>query len=518
MFRVPVDAMRESSYGIVDDNWINDDDDAVTVEENEEDEDADEDDFYPFEPTFSGKPPAINAAGRLSQSSVTRPSSMRLSTSGMDRTLSTNSRGGQSPMKARQSSVGHNFYRTVSSARTTSTATTFMAKRKFTKRIKRRAVILESDEPEVYPKLQEVMADIAAKKEQAQQLQRAQDAVEQALQLIAQSNASSPLPSSSVSEMKRNSSERSPTTSRDSFQRLDFPALASSPQQGLEVGFNRGPVDSITGLSQPPPGNAGVASHETSRHSLKQVEGSLLSNDQPIPFPSDIDPRLRGSEHILPAAIEYRRPTGTGGGHLEFMNRKLNDSTDSSQGLVSQDERDIMSNMDPYIGDAQYKDLNILDNLELYFREQVFSPKRPSFPNIYLHEDLARRECLPAGLQHALCLIAAHKPDERLVTMFTEKVIDLNNSPRALRKQRSASSSASVASADEVAEGEENETSPERAMAFVLSDYALYFIAMEEVSPKLTFADAPVFTVYAHHPLYQLRYDESPWIVSSYSI
>jgi hypothetical protein len=568
MFRAPVDAMRESSYHdtpdeyLADDYYYDDDDGGLTVIEEETGEN--EDDFDLNRDTFYHPTGRESLLGRSAQGGggeggdVAGRYSMRFS---VDRTASTGNlqfAPGTSPNKMRQSSViAPNFFRTVSMIRnSTNNAGSllssaqgqgFMAKRKYTKRMKRVAVISDGDEPEVYPKLQEVLAQIAVKKEQELQLQRAKEVMEKALRAIhsqqqTQDNETESFPSP---ESKRN------RPSTDDASR----SLSGSPTPPNRLSLLHAHVHSENRKSSDFPNsgsgsNAGDAMGDTTnlaapvstnRRSLRAESSTgsnltnLLSSSVPdaILFPRDLDLKLRGTEQhqafspTLPRSLsrEFRDSQGT------FNNNRSNSQggrTSSSSSGHDDSNALLLASMDPYIGDPQYKSLNILDNLELYFREQVFNPKRPSYPQIYLHEDLGRKEKLPAGLQHAMCLIAAYHPDERLVTMFCEKVIDVT----ALENRRATSAGVGGESGTAVtgagtpvptgllsATGDDDDdddvgaaqanlraVSPEKPMALILSDHALYFINMDEISTSATFSDAPVFTVTAHYPLYQLRY------------
>lgn len=433
-----------------------------------------------------------------------------------------------------------------------------MAKRKFTKRGKRVAAIADSDEPEVYPKLQEVLTQIATKKEQELQLQRAKEVMEKALKVI-------------HSQQSARSGDVTPT-----HESKDSASLTPRTLSGTRTPPNltSRPVSTKLALDFPAvqedgPTATATATTTTTRHSLRldssgapSSSSLILPSSSSVPdailFPRDLDPKMRVSDHhiVLPAHIEngQLRPSSSASlsrshsresmtmmppttmattttGMTPAMTAAAMARANSSSSSGHRDSDLLLASMDPYIGDPQYKSLNILDNLELYFREQVFNPKRPSYPQIYLHEDLGRKEKLPAGLQHALCLIAAYHPDERLMTMFCEKVIDITAlDSRSGTGGVGGGGTAAAAAAAAMAGGDDDDdddggaggggggggsggagnnklsqsTSVEKPMAIILSDQALYFIAMEEIASSYTFADAPVFTVQAHYPLYQL--------------
>lgn len=582
MFRAPVDALRESSYHDNPEDFANefyddeDEDGAMTIidEDGEETETgrygagSTRDSFYSG--GQQGRDSFLTSTPYGGGNGDTNRYSMRFS---VDRSSSTAYSGSQfsahSPNKMRQSSViAPHFFRTVSTVRSSSTLTSttgggsggggpggggFMAKRKFTKRAKRVAAIADSEEPEVYPKLQEVLTHIATKKEQELQLQRAKEVMEKALKVIQLQQATI---SGDVTPTHETKESGGAVVSSASLTPRTLSGTRTPPNPASR------PVSTKLALDFPAVHDDHGVAASTTRHSLR-LDSSMAAGTGSHPpastvpdailFPRDLDPKMRVSDHniVLPAHIEngQLRPSSLSRSHSResmTMMPPPASSSSSSGGMTaamtaaalaransssSSGHRDsdlLLASMDPYIGDPQYKSLNILDNLELYFREQVFNPKRPSYPQIYLHEDLGRKEKLPAGLQHALCLIAAYHPDERLMTMFCEKVIDItaldSRSGGAAGGAAGAAAGAAAMAAggdddddDDVAGGSGaagggaggnnkllQSTSVEKPMAIILSDQALYFIAMDEIASSYTFADAPVFTVQAHYPLYQL--------------
>ena len=59
-----------------------------------------------------------------------------------------------------------------------------------------------------------------------------------------------------------------------------------------------------------------------------------------------------------------------------------NPSADLS--AVPPQSRRVSKEFEEYVGDEAHAALPVAHNLDLYFREQVFSPKRPSFPALYM--------------------------------------------------------------------------------------------------------------------------------------
>jgi hypothetical protein len=548
MFRAPVDAMRESSYHdasdeyLADDYYDEDDNGGLTVIEETDEKEND----FDLNPELGSHPTgrksllchSTQKEGEGGEGGdVSNRYSMRFS---VDRAASTGNNyftSKISPKMRQSSAIAPNFFRTVSVVRNSTNnpgsqsssgqGQGFTAKRKYTKRMKRVAVISDGDEPEVYPTLQEVLAQIAVKREKELQLRRAKEEIEK---------------SSRVMHLQQQGQEPDNTE--------DFPSPESKQNcPSTDVAFR-----SLSGSRTPPnrpsllhaqlhPENRNnseyvcdtnnlAASTSADRQTLRTESKAcsnltnLLSSTVPeaILFPRDLDLKFRGTEQqhspILPRSVSREILDG----QQDVNNNRRSSQggrTSSSSSWCDDSNALLLASKDPYIGDSQYKSLNILDNLELYLREQVFNPKRPSYPQIYLHEDLGRKENLSTGLQHAMCLIAAYHPQERLVTMFCEKVIDIT----ALEKRRSTSYDAAVSGSgtslstrslpvngdddnddDDVGatRGNLRATSPEKSMALILSDHALYFISMDDISTSATFSDAPVFTVTAHYPLYQL--------------
>lgn len=149
-----------------------------------------------------------------------------------------------------------------------------------------------------------------------------------------------------------------------------------------------------------------------------------------------------------------------------------------------------------YIGDPQYRDLIVSENLELYFREQVFSANRPCHPKFFLRGP---------GDEY----LQPYEQDERLVCIYTEKMIDLTDisllpppsTPVPLNRAKSKKNIPS----DEGYPDDDDEPVKESLTTLILTDVGLYILDHAVIlSKKLVFADAPVFSVLKAHPLYTL--------------
>ncbi len=179
---------------------------------------------------------------------------------------------------------------------------------------------------------------------------------------------------------------------------------------------------------------------------------------------------------------------------------------------ASQDS--VLLEVDPYVGDAQYRTLSVLDNLELYFREQVFPSNRPSFPNLYL------RDKPTSPSDHSLRLITPYAPEERFITLFFEKVIDLKDPLIPIKSSYNLEDDVAnitvSSSGKHPAPGSANTTSgvgsnsveyeaKETYVALVVTDMGFYVVDLTDVTPKIMFSDSPLLAVQKHHPLYKLR-------------
>jgi hypothetical protein len=98
------------------------------------------------------------------------------------------------------------------------------------------------------------------------------------------------------------------------------------------------------------------------------------------------------------------------------------------------DERPVAT-IFAYVGDPEYRGLSVADNLELYFREQVFGVDRPSGTSPYIQE-LSTAQ-IKSGAAPAVNSIAdivfVKEPQypERFIAIFSERIIDVTAEARA---------------------------------------------------------------------------------------
>jgi hypothetical protein len=187
----------------------------------------------------------------------------------------------------------------------------------------------------------------------------------------------------------------------------------------------------------------------------------------------------------------------------ESLVSRLSDLPFDSAGVnphrqVSQDS--VMLEVDPYVGDAQYRSLSVLDNLELYFREQVFPSNRPSFPNLYL------RTKPTSARDHSLNLVTPFAPEERFITLFFEKVIDLKDPSISIKSSYNIADPAASSATAATGRGVEEFIPQETYVALVLTDMGFYVVDVSEINSKISFADSPLLVVVKFHPLYKLGY------------
>eukprot|EP01039_Chlorochromonas_danica_P008175 gene8177-9018_t len=166
-----------------------------------------------------------------------------------------------------------------------------------------------------------------------------------------------------------------------------------------------------------------------------------------------------------------------------------------------------------YVGDAQYRDLIVSENLDLYFREQVFSVRRPCFPRFHLKNP----NSLNAPLSEEV-LLQPYEADEKLVCIYTERMIELTDiigSTASFSSSFARTTSTTVSSnkgrgrknipADEGYAEDDEDPVKELLVTVILTDVGLYILDHNEIlSRKVHFDEAPVFSVMKAHPLYTL--------------
>ena len=172
-------------------------------------------------------------------------------------------------------------------------------------------------------------------------------------------------------------------------------------------------------------------------------------------------------------------------------------------------ETDIAAKMEspPYVGNAAYEDFGVIENLELYFREQVFSSNRPSFPSPFI---AVKKTNTSKGI---LDYVAAPPYTERFVSVYREKVFisqsssDLSGEYTSLR-ELSGDGVPQAAETDPQTSGPVVVSTPYTLI--VATDMFLYVLKDIPRLNKLTrapyvFKDAPVPVLIKVHPFQCLR-------------
>jgi len=143
-----------------------------------------------------------------------------------------------------------------------------------------------------------------------------------------------------------------------------------------------------------------------------------------------------------------------------------------------------------YVGNEEYRRLPVLGNLDLYLREQVFSPKRPFISGPYMRGGSSHTE-------GRLVSVPDNCKAEKFVAVFSERVIAIDGTGSSI--DASSSSSSSLQRKCTLQE----EDCPEELLYLILTDATLY-IAEADFTSDCTFGEVPLLTVTHFHPLYSL--------------
>jgi hypothetical protein len=198
-----------------------------------------------------------------------------------------------------------------------------------------------------------------------------------------------------------------------------------------------------------------------------------------------------------------------------------------------------------YVGDPDYRNLSVLENMDLYMKEQVFNVQRPSGASPYMKcasgslASSSNSSAKDSSFELPQCtFIKTSNRDEKFIAAFCEKVIDISdaasrsgggssNSPSGGRGNSSSSSAAasgvgggggggsvtapatpprvSKSRRDQLPSAEEEASAArEETRYIVLSDTSVYFV-QAEFATTATFSDAPVPTVLRSHSIYTLQ-------------
>lgn len=226
--------------------------------------------------------------------------------------------------------------------------------------------------------------------------------------------------------------------------------------------------------------------------------------------------------------------------HISIYRPDLNEAQLNTPATKSQDN--AILKIDPYVGDTQYRNLSVLDNLELYFREQVFPSTRPCYPDIYLKEKNSIRNVSIAGTDnssnssqqpagntsslkttdYSLKFVPSFSSEEKFITLFSEKIIDLKDNPmyftaigddeddvgtgRETLTRRFSKAGTTPVTPSVTAEAGSEKLATEINAVIILTDHGFYMIDSNEINPKATFAETPLFTALCALPLFKLRY------------
>lgn len=235
-----------------------------------------------------------------------------------------------------------------------------------------------------------------------------------------------------------------------------------------------------------------VIAHMQQRHMSNSTSNSSNSNPGGRRMKSEIYPSSYGSNNGN--YIAYSRASND----LDF--HKLDDRPMLSNTSV---DKSMLDMVDPYVGDDQFRHLSIVDNLELFLREQVFSTKRPCYPQFYLHFNSSAssevgsyspsKDIPGNSLDYSMQFLSPFSPDEKFITMFVEKIIDLK---------------AKFPSESEVLFNLEPDKDEyrvdEREVAILMTDQGFYLLFIKDIPTTKVFADAPLLTISYAYPLYKL--------------
>jgi hypothetical protein len=175
--------------------------------------------------------------------------------------------------------------------------------------------------------------------------------------------------------------------------------------------------------------------------------------------------------------------------------------------MDSQSYEEIAGPPNTYVGDPDYRNLSVVENMDLYMKEQVFNVQRPSGVSPYMRDGQPSESGSDKMTDLAEGFIHTANRYEKFITVFCEKVIDITGSaggaggagpgtpPRAAKSRR-----------DQLPRPEEQAlAAQEETRYLVLTDTCLYLVRID-FPVQAIFSDAPVPTVIRAHKLYSLWY------------
>jgi Leucine-rich repeat (LRR) protein len=229
----------------------------------------------------------------------------------------------------------------------------------------------------------------------------------------------------------------------------------------------------------------------------------------------------------------------------------------NEEGMITKSQDSVLLKIDPYVGDVQYRNLLVYDNLELYFREQVFPSARPCYPDLYLRDNQGKAFRSPSvggktaesnnnnlspprtptksttsvSADFSLKFLSSFAPEEKFITLFSEKIIDLkdpanfsssvnvgdmNEDENDLARRSSLGTGRperaseigppqTAATANVAQDNGSERVLKEINAVMVLTDCGFYVIDMNDINPNTTFAETPLLSVLHALPLYKLR-------------
>lgn len=164
-----------------------------------------------------------------------------------------------------------------------------------------------------------------------------------------------------------------------------------------------------------------------------------------------------------------------------------------------------------YTGDVEFSDYNILENLELYCRVQVFGIERPTGDHPYLRKK-------SGSFESDIDIVNISSQSERFITVFLEKIVECEGNSGALGYSNPPSSVntnlttrlSTLNFTDSNGNSTQSKASFPEAIeievALVLTDERLYLIRVDDIPKDAVFSDAFVPTVLRYHEIFALRY------------
>jgi hypothetical protein len=153
-----------------------------------------------------------------------------------------------------------------------------------------------------------------------------------------------------------------------------------------------------------------------------------------------------------------------------------------------------------YIGNVEYLQLSILENFELYCREQIFSLSRPSGDSPYIQTE--PKNLTDENVPWDVEFIEPPFLTERFVCVYCESIIELSpGNQLVVNKSNPPSPQKSNPLSTITVETMITET---KAL-LILTDCNLYVVKYDSINPSETFCDAPIPTLIFSYHLYTLN-------------